>query len=306
MATSITTLALDIAAEKAVAAAAKKLAPIGKFATSFAAAEAEKGDTVKVPVFEAQTAEEFGNDNNYTSASDAGVAGVGIELENHPWSSKRLLPDDAMETDAGREWVEKTAVKSVEACAAAVVAKTMNVLCTATNHKTLNLSGTDIIKIVGQCRKQIVKDGLDPADATLILSSDKFTDLLESLKADVIGRGEAFENGFVDHLLGFARIVEADATYKTGSGESEKTYELNVAVVMNDAIGIATRLPKVQNPDQFEVSTVQKQEIGPWSFQLRSTGSNSNDAKFLGAEVIYGVKALKPTEIYTDVSEVTA
>ena len=38
-------------------------------------------------------------------------------------------------------------------------------------------------------------------------------------------------------------------------------------------------------------------EIGGFSVRIRSTGAQSNDAKYLGAEVCFGTAALKPAEI---------
>jgi len=78
---------------------------------------------------------------------------------------------------------------------------------------------------------------------------------------------------------------------------SDKLVTLDAAIVANDAIGLATRLPLVQNPDLFEVATLSVPEIGPWSFQIRSTGANATDAKYLGAEVVFGYQLLQPSKI---------
>ena len=298
MATSISSLALDIAAKESVIAARAPLAPISLFAHSFADAAGEVGDTVKVPVFARGNAAEFASGtNDYTSASSAGVSGVSISLNKHPWQAQRLLPDDAMETAAGKDWVSQTTVATVEA-----VAKYMaNFVIVDTIMKgasvgslTIPAAATTSIKKVAAARKTAISAGVTPAQSTLLLSSDIYTDLLSELTADTIGRGEAFENGFCDHLLGFARIAEVDGSY---TNTSNKAVTLNAAVVPNDSVGIATRLPLVQNPDLYEVSTLSVPELGPWSFQIRSTGSNAVDAKFLGAEVIFGAALLQASKI---------
>lgn len=304
MATSITTLALDIAAEKSVRAAKPVLAPIGKFAHSFAAAEAEKGDTVKVPVFAAGAAYDFSSSNNYTSATEAGVSGKNIELNKHKWASQRLLPDDAMETEAGRDWVEQTTAKSVEAVAKALIADCFTELCTGATG-TLTLSGTKYVAKVVNARTATVAAGICPEESTLVVPPLFFSELLGELPFNVWGDQDPFQNGYVDRILGFGRIAEANvANFTIGTGSDAKTYKLDAAVVENTAFGIATRLPIVMNPEKFEVSDISLPEVGPWSFRVRSTGTASDDAKFLGAELIYGVKVLKPAEILIAKTEV--
>lgn len=297
MATSITNLALDIAAEASVRAAAPILAPIGKFAHSFAAAESEKGNVVKVPVFAAGAAYEFSSSNNYTSATEAGVDGKSIELLHHAWASKRLLPDDDMETEAGKDWTAQTTISSVEAVAKKLLADCFKEICTGATG-TFSFSGTKYIAKVVSARKAAIAAGIKPADATLVVPSTFYSELLGELPADVYGAREALLDGWIDRILGFGRIVEADvANFTIGEGSDAKTYVFDGAVVANDAFGVATRLPIVQNPDKFEVSDMTLPAVGPWSFRVRSTGTNSDDAKFLGAELIYGCKVLKAGEI---------
>lgn len=295
MASSIATLTLDIAAKESVRAARAKLAPLGLFAHTFAEATAEVGDTVKVPVFSHGVAAEFASGtNDYASASAAGVAGVSIALNSHPWQSRRLLPDDAMETDAGRDWAAQTGICSVESVAAFMANK---VLVAAMKGGTaLTVSGSTAIAKVASIRKAACTAGINPANATLIMPASEYTDLLMELPFNIVGAQDALVNGYIDRFLGFGRIAETqDAVTYTNS--SSKLVTLNYMVAANDAIGLATRLPKVQNPDLYEVSTVSVPEIGPWSFQIRSTGTQAVDAKYLGAEVIFGYGLLQPSKI---------
>ena len=299
MFTSITSLTLDIAAEKSIRAARAKLAPIGLFAASFAAATSEKGDTVKVPVFSRGVAAEFASgSNDYTSASSAGVAGVPILLDHHPWQSRRLLPDDAMETDAGRDWAEQTAVTSVESVAASLAYNVLVGAMKATGVGALTFAGGDntAIKKVARARKAALAAGINPANATLLLPGDLYTDLLTELPFNVQGAQTALVDGYVDKFLGFGRVAELQdpVVYKN---DSNKDVTLDAMVVANDAIGIATRLPIIQNPEKYEVSTLSVPEVGPWSFQIRGCGSTSVDAKFLGAELIYGFNVLQPSKV---------
>lgn len=295
MGSSITTLTLDIAAKESARAARAKLAPLGLFAHSFAEATAEVGDTVKVPVFSRAAAAEFASgSNDYTSASAAGVAGVNIPLSYHPWQARRLLPDDVMETDAGRDWAAQTGVCSVESVAAYMANKVL--VAALKGGTSMSVSGATAIAKVGSIRKAAIAAGINPADATLLMPSDEYTDLLMELPFNVVGAQDALINGYVDKFLGFGRVAELQDAV-TYTNDSSKLVTLNYMVVANDAIGIATRLPKVQNPDLYEVSTVSVPEIGPWSFQLRSTGTQAIDAKFLGAEVIFGYGLLQQTKI---------
>lgn len=294
MATTITSLALDIASDASVSAAKKALAPIMKFAKSFAAAEGEVGNVVKVPVFENLTAAEFGSGNNYTSATDAGVAGKNIELNSHPWASKRLLPDDAMETAAGKDWTAQVTVNSVHAVAKAVVAKAL-LAAMKEGTGSLTLTGNTATAKVAKCRKEAIAAGIDPMNATLLLPSELYTDLISELPATTIGVGDAIVNGSIEKLFGFGYIAELtdEVSY---TNESNKKVTLDAMVVENTAIGVATRLPIVQNADKFDVSDLIEETSGI-AIRIRATGSNDVDAKFLGAEVIDGCGVLKPAEI---------
>lgn len=297
MGSSITSLTLDIAAKSSVRAARAKLAPLGLFAHSFAEATAEVGDTVKVPAFARGTAAEFvAGTNDYTTATAAGVAGKSIALSSHPWMARRLLPDDAMETDAGRDWAEQTAICSVESVAAYMAAAVITGAMKNANVGSLTPSGATAIAKVASIRKAAIAAGINPADATLLMPATEYTDLLSELPFNVVGAQDALIDGFIDRFLGFGRVAELQDGY-TYTNTSSKLVTLNYMVAANDAIGLATRLPKVQNADLYETSTLSVPEIGPWSFLIRSTGTQAIDAKFLGAEVIFGYELLQPSKV---------
>lgn len=293
---AITSLVLDIAAEESINAAKKALAPLAKFAKSFTAAEGEVGDSIKVPVFENQVAAEFASGtNDYTSASQAGVAGKSITLDSHPWASKRLLPDDDMETAAGKDWARQTTVNSVKAVAKAVVQKVLLNAAKASGVVALTITGSTAKAKVANMRKSCIAAGINPAEATLLLPSDLYTDLLAELPVETIGVNDAIVNGHVEKLFGFGYIAELmdKITWKNGE---QKDVTVDAMICHNTAIGYGCRLPKVLNPDLFDVSDVTDEEAGI-AIRIRATGSNSNDARFLGAEVITGTEAIKPGEI---------
>lgn len=301
MSTSLSSLVLDIAARDSILAARASLAPLGRFAHSFALTEDEKGNVVKVPVFSRGSAKEFGASldgggvNDYTSATAAGVGGKNITLNHHPWQSQRLLPDDAMETDAGRDWAAQTTVSSVDACAKFMQDTVMTDIVTNATGTALTISGSSYLKKVAGIRTQAIAAGIKPQLATLLVEPDFYSQLLSELPADVYGARDALLDGWIDRILGFGRIAEVCGAPLVDI--SSTNYAFNAAVVADDAYGIATRLPIVQNPDKFDVADLTMPEIGPWSFRVRSTGTNNNDAKFLGAEVIFGCACLQPTKI---------
>lgn len=298
MATGLSTLALDIAAEESVIAAKVALAPVAKFAKSFAAAEGEAGDTVKVPVYERGVAAEFdpaGNNYTYASAT-AGVGGKSIELNKHPWQPRKLLPDDVMETAVGKDWLGQSTKTCVDSVARYIANKTLvEAMVNGTGSLSLG-SGTALAKAKA-ARKAAIAAGINPAEATFLVDSDLFSDLLEALPFNVRGAEDALINGTLTKLFGFGYVAEMQDGVSYTDSTTSKTYDLNAMVVANDAIGIATRLPVVQNPDLFDVADLTSDEIGGFSIRVRSTGTNSNDAKYIGAEVIFGAKALKPAEI---------
>ena len=308
MSSSISSLVLDIAARDSVLAARASLAPLGRFAHSFALTEDEKGNVVKVPVFSRDAAKEFGaaldggGVNDYTSATSAGVSGVNVTLNHHPWNSKRLLPDDAMETDAGRDWAAQTTIASVDSCAKFMQDEVIKDIVTNATGTALSFSGTTYLKKVASARTQAIAAGIKPQLSTLLVTPDFYSQLLSELPADVYGARDALLDGWIDRILGFGRIAEVCGAPQTVI--SDTTYNFDAAVVADDAYGIATRLPIVQNPDKFDVADMTMPEIGPWSFRIRSTGTNSNDAKFLGAEVIFGNACLQPTKILVSKSAV--
>ena len=312
MASTLSSLVLDIAARDSILAARASLAPLGRFAHSFALTEDEKGNVVKVPVFSRGAAAEFGASlqgggvNDYTSATTAGVGGVNITLNHHPWESKRLLPDDVMETDVGRDWASQTTIAAVDACAKFMQDAVMTDIVTNATGTALTISGANYLKKVAGIRKQAIAAGIKPQQSTLLVDPDFYSELLTELPADVYGARDALLDGWIDRILGFGRIAEVCGApaVTISTGGSAKTYDFDAAVVPDDAYGLATRLPIVQNPDKFDVSDITMPEIGPWSFRVRSTGTNSNDAKFLGAEVIFGCACLQPTKILVAKTEV--
>lgn len=286
MATSLTDLVLDIASKESILAARAHLAPLGRFAHSFALAENEKGNVVKIPVFSRAAAGDFSASNNYTSATSAGVSGKNITLDKHKWCSQRLLPDDAMETDCGRDWASQTTISTVESVAKALA---QDALIAIVNGGTASAGlfgdGASYISKVATARTKAIAADIAPSRATLLVSSDFYSQLLAELPADVYGSRDALLDGYIDRILGFGRIAEIPDSTFVG------------AVVADDAFGVATRLPLVQNPELFEVSDIAVPELGPWSFRVRATGANSTDAKFLGAEIVYGVAVLQPAAI---------
>ena len=298
MASSISTLVLDIAAKESIRAARAALAPLGLVAHSFAEATAEVGDTIKIPVFSRAAAGEFtAGSNDYTTATAAGVSGVSLALNKHPWQSRRLLPDDVMETDAGRDWAAQTTICSVESVAKYMAEETIVGIMKNANITSLSPSGATAIAKVASIRKAVIAGGVNPSQATLLLPSTEYTDLLTELPFNVLGVQNALIDGYVDKFLGFARVAELQDGY-TYTNSNSKLVTLNYLVIANDALGIATRLPKVQNAELYEVSTLSVPELGPWSFQVRATGTNAVDAKFLGAEVIFGYQLLQPSKIF--------
>lgn len=307
MATSLTSLALDIASKEAVTAVRTAIAPLTKFAKSFAEAQGEVGDTVKVPVFARGTAAEFAaGTNDYVSATTAGVGGVAINLNKHPWFSRRLLPDDVMETNVGKDWVSQVTVVAAESVAKYMVAEPLTGILkdtasanTAGHVSTTTISGSDALAKVKNLRKAAIAKGVNPANAALLLPSDLYSDLLEKLPFNALGSQDALVKGYVETLFGFGFIAELqDAVTYTNA--SSKLVTLDAMIVPYDALAIATRLPVVQNSDLYEVSDIVVPELGGGSsasIRIRSTGSNALDAKFLGAEVIFGWKMLQPEKI---------
>lgn len=304
MGTSLSTLALDIASKESIIAVRTRLAPLAKFAKSFADAEGEVGNTVKVPVFTRGVAQDFhASNNNYTTATSAGVAGVSVELNKHPWESRRLLPDDVMETNVGKDWVGQVTKACVDSVAAYMVAEPLvGILKDAASagsygHVTaLTLSGATTLAKIAKIRKDTIAAGINPMEATLLLPSALYTDLLAELPFNALGADRAIVDGAVERLFGFGYIAELQNAV-TYTNASSKLVTLDAMVVANDALAVATRLPIVQNADLYDVSDIKSDEIGGFSIRVRSTGSNSVDAKFLGAEVIFGWKMLQPGKI---------
>lgn len=285
-------------------AARTRLAPLAKFAKSYAEAEGEVGDTVKVPVFTRGVAAEFNSaSNNYVTATSAGVAGVSVLLDKHPWESRRLLPDDVMETNVGKDWTGQVTKACVDAVAAYMVATPLvGILKDAasagsTGHVTaLTISGATVLAKIAKIRKATIAAGVNPAEATLLLPFALYTDLIAELPFNALGADNAIKDGAVERLFGFGYIAELQSAV-TYTNASNKLVTLDAAVIPFDALAIATRLPVVQNANLYDVSDLSSEEIGGFSIRIRSTGSNAIDAKFLGAEVIFGWTMLQPEKI---------
>lgn len=294
MATTLTTLALTIAAEKSVVAASAKLAPLKAFSTGFKAAETQKGSSVTVPLFAAKTAAAFNKTTNNYAAGDADVSGVEVSLDKHYVAGSAFEDIDFVECDAAfwagaGEAIGKGLGKGILTAAFANITS-------AKFTKSTKMAEADAasIKNWALLRKAADDADFDASEAVLLLSSTYFAYLLSILDAAKYGGNEAVQRGEIPGLFGFSSVISAPTLPSTGN--------LVGAIAHPQSMAVAGRLLKANSTASYDELGYSSDDASGLAIGWRRFGDPETGTNYYAGEALFGVEKLNGNALVRIVS----
>jgi len=284
MATTLTSLALTIAAEKAVVAATAKLAPLMAFSTGFKAAETQKGSSVIVPLFANKTAAAYNKTTNNYASGDADVAGVSVPVDKHYVAGSAFEDIDFVETDApfwqgAGEAIGKGLGKGILAAAFANITA-------AKFAKATKMSEADAnnIKNWALLRKAADEADFDASESVVLLSSTHFAYLLSLLDASKYGGIDAVQRGVIPGLFGFAAVISAPTLPTTAN--------LVGAIAHPQCMAVAGRLLKAQSTAAYDEIGYSSDDSSGLAIGWRRFGDPKTGTNYYAGEALFGVEKL--------------
>lgn len=295
MATTLTTLALTIAAEKSVVAASAKLAPLSAFSTGFKAAETQKGSSVIVPLFAQKAAAPFAKvGNNYASGA-ADVSGVEVPLDQHYVASAAY--DDVDFVDADVAFWEGAGEAIGTGVAKGILGVAFSKF-TAGNFKTkTTLSEADAANIRNwaMLRKAADDADFDASDSVLLLNSTYFAYLISLLDASKYGGDDAIKSGVIPGLFGFKEVINAP----TLPGAND----LVGAIAHPQCLAVAGRLLKAQSVAAYDELGYSSDDASGLAIGWRRFGDPATGENYYAGEALFGVEALNGNALVRIVSK---
>lgn len=284
MSTTLTTLALTIAAEKSIVAASAKLAPLKAFSTGFKAAETTKGTSVVVPLFAAKTAAAYNaSSNNYGSGS-ADVAGVSIALDKHYVASSKFEDIDFAECDVA--FWEGAGAAIGKGVAKGILAVAFANITAAKFTKSAKMAEADAanLKNWALLRKAADDADFDASEACLLLSSTYFAYLLSLLDVSKYGGVEAIKSGEIPGLFGFKAVIDCPTLQTTAN--------LVGAIAHPQSIGVAGRLLKPQSAKCYDEIGYSVDEASGLAIGWRRYGAPATGTNHYAGEALFGAEKI--------------
>ncbi len=325
MATNLTNPELVFATNQAIISARAELAKVKLFSTNFSADAAQPGETMKVPIFLAGSAQAFNKATSNYETSNGTVWWVPMTFKTHLHSTWEFGDKDTLATNLDL-W-RHAGIAAGEAIGQGVVENIMSVINKTTvptsgkdpnavneNGDALALapsfsahnevvfagaSGNTLKKQVAKLRATAKKVGIKPRRSVLAVNSDTFAELLDLLDSNVYGGSEAVRNGIIPNLYGWKAIMECDE-YTSAEGEN-----LVGAVIQEDCLAIAGRQIVPGSPSCYdEVGTTTDPDTG-LVLTTRKHGNPRTGDTFATVEALFSYKLLQPTKVIRLVSEAT-
>ena len=284
---ALSTLQLTIAAEKSVQAASKAVAPLKLFATSFSAAEASKGNVIRVPVFNVGEAAAFNVDSNNYCGSTQDVAGVDVTLDQHLVKSVYFDDRDFAECEvdffAGAgEGIGRVLSRGIVDGAMALLVK-----ANITDEHVFTVANAKTKDVVANLYAVADSNGLNPADCVLVVKPTVFANLLSILDASAYGGRDAILAGLIPGLFGFKGVFPCNSL-STAAGE-----KLNGVILPSETLGIASRVLRVASPSAYEEIGTKTDEATGLTFGFRRFGNACTGRNYIAGEVLAGFKILQ-------------
>jgi hypothetical protein len=281
---AITSLQLNMAAEKAIEAAVFGTTPLRFFATSFNKAESTKGATIRVPIFNVGESALFDAESNNYASGDAGVSGVDINLNQHLVKSVSYTDRDFVECDVDF-WTKAGAAigRSLSRQAVKSIIGQLNETNVTATHSFDTAAAKDKDATAALYSVAAEAD-IYPAQAVLVVKPSIYASILAQLDTNVYGGEEAIRTGIVENLYGFKAVFAS----------TELAEGVNGAIVHEEAIGIAGRplTPAVEGAYP-EFGTVTDEKTG-FTIGFRKFTDLVSGKNYLAGEMLYGSNLLQP------------
>lgn len=302
--TTLTSLAGRIAAESAIQAATAAITPIKNFARSFKEAEAQKGASIRVPIFDGAPAKDFDKATANYAGTDKDVYGVDVLINQH--LVKPVEYDDIDFVECPVDFWQGAGVTIGDAIGRGAVARTMALVNKTAIPKTgEGFSAANEVVFANpnkakfaQLRAACAAVGIKPGETTALLDPVYFATMLAELDSSIYGGAEAIRNGSIPALFGFKAITEC-GELTTDEGEN-----LVGALVPTNAIAIAGRYLKPQS--KYDEAGTATDESTGLTIGFRRFGDLKTGENYLAGEILFGAKLIQPTKIVRLVSAATA
>ncbi|HOR97080.1 MAG TPA: hypothetical protein PLZ74_01765 [Kiritimatiellia bacterium] len=277
---TLTNTALQIYSTKLIMALKRRLAPLFAFSLDLSDDAAKIGDTIKVGLISAATAQDFNATTNNYKASQSDILSKEVKIAKRKLSKFGI--DDAQAANYPASWWERKSEMAVNACASAAL-NDVWALITAENYGdeetdklALTLAGFKKAG-VGQIRAAAVRKGLTPSASALLLNPEFYSALLADLDSSTYGGEEAIRQGYIPNLLGFGKIIEAPDLEAPGF------------VCHADAIAFANRYLAPVDPASYsEAGSVTDDDSG-LTVGIRKYGDPDTGLYSVSAELCYGL-----------------
>ncbi len=295
MSTTLTTLAVTIAAEKAIQTATAKLPALRAFSTGFKAAEAKKGSAVNVPLFGSRTAGDFNKTTNNYKGTVKGVSGVEITLDKHIVDSIPFEDIDFAECDVA--FWQGAGVAAGTSVAKGVLAKVFaNITAAKYANKTV-MSEADAanLKNWAMLRKAADAADIDSSECCLLLDSTYFAHLLSLLDVSKYGGPEAVQKGVIPGLFGFKEVTDCPTLPSDGA--------LTGAIAHPTCMGVAGRLLTPQSPHAYEEIGSVVDDASGLAIGFRRFGDAGTGENFLAYEALFGADVVSGKALVRIISE---
>ena len=274
-------------AQRALMPFMANLMPVSSFSTNFGPQQADKGDTVRVPLVGAPTgSSDFAGD--YTANADSTVTTIPVTLNRHKFKTVHVTAREASET--AMDVLDTLVETAAQQLAQDVLLDIMSVITLANFGAPIpavaatNFDYKKVLNIREECGK--VKMPASPR--SLVLDSGYYTNLLAD---DVVAKSfnlnlnaPAITEGMVKRLAGFN-------LHETTLIPSDHAEKLVGFAAHSSAVAVAMRyLQPVA--DYQQAGAVTDPQTGMTFGYLRFTDTRANKV-FVTIECLYGFSAAK-------------
>ena len=208
MASSLTSPALTLAAQKAIIASRPYIAKLSQFANDFSADAVAPMTTLKIAIYDGVQAKAFNEDTNNYETVDGSTKFADVTFSEFKTTFKYTEKDLTEFNNTGL-W-SNTGSAAGRAIGKEILTQVAGKIGIGAGH-SVTLPGTLTKKSFADLRKECATAGIDPADCVVMLNSATFAELLSLLDFNVYGSEDAIKNGVIPNLYGFKAVVEVNA-----------------------------------------------------------------------------------------------
>lgn len=282
MADSLTSPGLIKAANDAIVGASPDLNIARLFAFDMSPEFAEYGTTVKVPVANSGTVEDFDQSSNDFEHQDGTVTYAPVVLNKAPKSTFEFKGLDKLEAPNAPYWakVREAAANGVKASISTTLGGLFTAAgCTGGKVVLASVTKAGIAGLRAQCAGRV-------ADTVLALEPGYYNALLSLLDANILGAQDAIRTGYIGGLYGFKAVVQMLDLPEGVKG----------AIIPADAVAVASRAFPVGDEGCYSEYGTVSDEYG-FALTVLRHGSAAKGKGFLNVISLWGAALVQPSKI---------